>query len=202
MKFNTRELVTIAVFGVLWGIVEISLGTLLKSFRVPMSGVILGSIGLGIALIGRLFVPRKGSTFFVGVIACILKLFSLGGVIIGPMIGILSEALIAESVLSLGGKPRRALFILAGALGVLWTFAQPFVTNPLLYGRSVMITWLNMLDQGSRLLGLNNDAILLIMLGLIAIHLALGGLAGLLAWGVGRQLQVRMGRSPAELPQS
>jgi len=202
MKFNTRELVTIAVFGVLWGIVEISLGTLLKSFRVPLSGAVLGAIGLAIALIGRLFVPRKGSTFFIGVIACLLKLFSLGGVIIGPMIGILSEALIAELVLSLGGKPRRALFVLAGALGVLWTFAQPFVTNPLLYGRSVMITWLNMLDQGSRLLGLGGDAVLLIALGLIAIHIALGGLAGWFAWSVGRQLQVRMGKTPAELLQS
>ena len=201
MKFNTRELVTMAVFGVLWGIVEISLGSLLKSFRIPLSGAVLGAIGLTIAMIGRLFVSRKGSTFFIGVIACILKLFSLGGVIIGPMIGILSEALIAELVLSLGGKPRRFLFVLAGALGVLWTIVQPFITNLLLYGRSVMITWLNMLDQGSRLLGLRDDAVLLIMLGLMGIHLILGGMAGWFAWSINRQLQTRMGRTPTEFVQ-
>ena len=201
MKFNTRELVTIAVFGVLWGIVEISLGSLLKSFRIPLSGAVLGAIGLTIAMIGRLFVSRKGSTFFIGVIACILKLFSLGGVIIGPMIGILSEALIAELVLSLGGKPRRLLFVLAGALGVLWTIVQPFITNPLLYGRSVMITWLNMLDQGSRLLGLRDNAVLLIILGLMGTHLILGGMAGWFAWSINRQLQTRMGRTPTEFVQ-
>jgi hypothetical protein len=198
MKFNTRELVTIAVFGVLWGVVEISLGTVLKSLKVPMSGAVLAAIGLSIAMIGRLFVPRKGSTFFIGTIACILKLFSLGGVIIGPMVGIISEAIIAELVLTLGGKPRQAIFIIAGGLGVLWTFMQPFVTNPLLFGRSL---WLNMLDQGSRLLGLGSDAVLLIVLAMIAIHLVLGGLTGLFAWNAGHQLQARMGRAAPEAPQ-
>lgn len=201
MKFNARELATIAVFGVLWGIVEISLGSLLKSFRIPLSGAVLGAIGLTIAMIGRLFVPRKGSTFFIGVIACILKLFSLGGVIIGPIIGIINEALIAELALSLGGKPRQILFVLAGGLGVLCTILTPFITNPLLYGRSVMITWLNILDQGSRLLGLRDDAVLLIMLGFMSIHLILGGMAGWFAWSIGRQLQVRIERTSVEVIQ-
>jgi len=199
MKFNTRELATLAVFGVLWGIVEISLGTALKSLRVPLSGAILGAIGLGIALIGRLFVPRRGSTLFIGVIACLLKLFSLGGVVIGPMIGILSEAIIAELALSLSGKPRRLAFMFAGGLGVAWCFAQPFVTNPLLFGRSLMTTWVTMLEQGGRLLGLGSEAALLIVLSMLAIHLALGILVGWFAWDVGGQLQTRMGKSPANV---
>jgi hypothetical protein len=201
MKFNTRDLVTIAVFGVLWGIVEISLGTLLKSFRVPLSGAVLGAIGLTIALIGRLFVPRRGSTLFVGTIACLMKLFSLGGVIIGPMIGILGEAIIAELVLSMGGKPRRGLFILAAGFGELWSRLQPFVTNPLLFGGSLMISWLNMIDQGSRLLRLGDNAVLLIVLGLIAIHLAMGGVSGWFAWSAGRHLLIRMGRASSEVLQ-
>ncbi|MCA9947909.1 MAG: hypothetical protein KC449_30715, partial [Anaerolineales bacterium] len=64
MKLSTRELVTIAVFGTLWGIVEISLGTVLKSLNVPLSGVVLAAIGLTVALVGRLFVPRRGATLF------------------------------------------------------------------------------------------------------------------------------------------
>ena len=202
MKFNTRELATLAVFGVLWGIVEISLGTVLKSLRIPLSGAVLGTIGLGIALIGRLFVPRRGSTLFIGVIACLLKLFSLGGVVIGPMIGILSEAIIAEMVLSLSNKPRRLAFMLAGGLGVAWTFVQPFVTNPLLFGRSLMMTWVTILEQGGRLLGLGSEAAFLIVISMLAIHLALGGLMGWFAWDVGRQLQTRMGKSPANAIQT
>jgi len=202
MKFSTRELVTMAVFGVLWGIVEISLGTVLKSFNIPLSGVVLAAIGMAIALTGRLFVPRKGSTLFIGVIALILKLFSLGGVIIGPMIAILSEALIAELVLSLSGNPSRFGFILAGGLSVLWSLSQPFITNPLLFGRSVLVVWLNLLDQGSRLFGLSTEVTWAIILIMAAIHLVIGGLAGLFAWEVGKQLQARMGKTPVKSAQS
>lgn len=194
MKFTTRELVTLAVFGVLWGIVEMSLGTVLKSLNVPFSGAVLGGAGLMIALIGRLFVPRRGSTLFIGVVAMILKLFSLGGVVIGPMVAIIAEALIAEAVLSLGGAPRRAIFVLAGALGVSWSLVQPFVTNPLLFGRSIVTVWLNMIDQGSRYLGISSDAVFIIVILMAAVYLIVGAVAGWFAWSVGQQLQKRLGR--------
>lgn len=192
MKLSTRELVIVAVFGTLWGLVEMSLGTVLKSLNIPMSGLVLSAIGLTIALIGRIFVPKRGSTLFIGVIAMLLKLFSLGGVVIGPMIGIVGEALVAELVLSLGGKPQRTLFVLAGAIATLWPLLQPFTTGPLLFGKSLFTTWLNLLDVGSRLLGIETSAIFVILIGLVLIHLAIGSVAGLIAWISGQQLQVRM----------
>ena len=195
MKLSTRELVTIAVFGTLWGIVEISLGTVLKSLNVPLSGVVLAAIGLTVALVGRLFVPRRGATLFIGIIAMILKLFSLGGVLIGPMVGIFTEALVAELVLSLGGSPRRWLFVVAGACGVLWTLLQPFVTGPLLFGRTLFVVWLDLVDMGSRFLGVNSSVVLWGVLALVAIYLLIGGVAGWLSWDVGRHLQVRLGKS-------
>jgi hypothetical protein len=198
MKFSTRELATIAVFGTLWGISEITLGSVLKSLNIPFSGAVLGAIGLTIALVGRVFVPKKGSTLFVGVIAMLLKLFSLGGVIIGPMVGIFSEALVAEIVLSLSGRPRRFSFLLAGALGVTWTLVQPFVTGPLLFGRSLFVVWLDLLDIGSRFLGLGENAALWIVVALLAIYLFIGGVAGWLGWEVAGQLQTRLGRSQVE----
>ncbi len=202
MKFTTRELVTIAVFGTLWGIVEMSLGTVLKSLNVPLSGVVLSAIGLTIALVGRVFVPRRGSTLFLGVIATLLKLFSLGGVILGPMIGILSEALVAEVVLSAMGKPRRLSLLVAGAAGVLCPMVQPFITNPLLFGRTLFTVWLDLLDLGSRVFGFDTGAVVWIVLTLAAVHLAIGAVAGWLAWDVGRRLQVRLGSSRVEVTQA
>ncbi|MCJ7569507.1 MAG: hypothetical protein MUO58_18520 [Anaerolineales bacterium] len=202
MKRTTRELVTIAVFGTLWGIVEISLGTVLKSLNVPMSGVVLSAIGLMIAMIGRVFVPRRGSTLFIGVIAMLLKLFSLGGVIIAPMIAIFTEALIAEIVLSLFKRPGRVAFLVAGGLGVLWVLVHPFIANPLLYGRTVFIVWLDLVDRGSRLLGLDASAAVGILLVMVGIHIAIGALAGWLAWDVGRQLQGRLGKASVPSPNS
>jgi hypothetical protein len=198
MKLSTRELATIAVFGTLWGISEITLGSVLKSLNIPFSGAVLAAIGLTIALVGRVFVPQKGSTLFIGVIAMLLKLFSLGGVIIGPMVGIFSEALVAEIVLSLMGKPRRFGFLWAGALGVVWTLLQPFVTGPLLFGRSLFVVWLDLLDTGSRLLGLSGSAVLWIVAAMLAVYAFIGCVAGWLSWEMAGQLQSRLGRSQAE----
>jgi len=198
VKLSTRELATIAVFGTLWGISEITLGSVLKSLNVPFSGAVLAAIGLMIALVGRTFVPKKGSTLFVGVIAMLLKLFSLGGVIIGPMVGIFSEALVAEIVLSLSGDSRRFTFLLAGALGVVWTLLQPFVTGPLLFGRSLFVVWLDLLDTGSRLLGLSGSAVLWIVVAMLAIYLFIGCVAGWLSWEVAGQVQNRLGRPRIE----
>lgn len=194
MKRSTRELATLAVFGALWGLSEVSLGSVLKTLNIPLSGVILSAIGLTIALVGRVFVPKRGSTLFIGVIAMFLKLFSLGGVIIGPMVGIITEAIVAEIVLTLGGKPRRSIFILAGALGVAWVLAQPFVTGPLLFGRTVFTVWLDLLDMGSRLLGLQPAAGVWILLAFLAIYLVVGGIIGWFSWDIARLLQIRLGR--------
>lgn len=202
MKLSTRELATLAVFGALWGLVEASLGSVLKSLNIPLSGVFLAAIGLIIALVGRVFVPKRGSTLFIGVLATLIKLFSLGGVIIGPMVGILTEAILAEIVLSLAGKPRRPALVLAGALGVAWVMLQPFVTGPLLFGRTAFVVWLDLLDRGSQMLGLDVTAAFWIVLALLAIHLAIGGLAGWFSWDIARLLQARQGRAAPQATES
>lgn len=196
MRLSTRELIILTVFGTLWGAGEITLGSLLHLLNVPMSGPLLAAAGLAIALIGRLFVPRRGATIYIGSVAMLLKLFSIGSVVLGPMIGIMAEALIAEIVLTLFGQPRRLSFILAGALGVLWTLVQPFFTGVLFFGRDVFVIWLDMLDQGSRLFGLDVTAVLWIVLALSAVYLLIGIAAGWLAWRAGGALKARFARAP------
>lgn len=193
MKFSTRELVTIAVFGALWGAVEITMGTVLKALHLPFNGAILAAIGLTVLLAGRLFVPRRGATIFTGLIAMLIKLFSIGGVVLGPMIGILAEALLAEIVLSALGRPRRLSFLLAAVLGVLWTILQPFITGALLFGRDTVEVWLALINDGGRILGLQSNAALWIMLFLAAFHILLGVLSGALAWSTAHRLTTRLG---------
>lgn len=198
MKFTTRDLVTVAIFGALWGLVEMSVGTALKALHIPMSGMLLATVGITLALIGRAFVPRRGSTLFIGLIAAFIKLFSANNVLIGPMVGITAEALVVEIVLSIApqtAKPRRGLFILAGAMGVLWVLIHPFVTNPLLFGRSLLVVWYDMLDTGTRLLGLGDNAPILILAALAALHLAAGVFAGWLGYSISNMLQTRLGRA-------
>lgn len=196
MKLATRQLVTLAVFGALWGAVEISLGSLLKALNLPLSGAVLAAIGLMIAFIARLFVPRRGTTLFVGVIAMVLKLFSIGSIIIGPMIAILAEALLAELVLSLFSQPRLPAFLLAGAVGVLWVLVQPFVTGLLIFGRDLFTIWLDLLDVGQRLFGFGAGAAVWIVIVLALVHILIGMFSGWLARGVAKLLLTRLPNLP------
>jgi ABC-type thiamin/hydroxymethylpyrimidine transport system permease subunit len=193
MKFTTRQLVTMAVFGALWGVVEISLGSVLHAIKIPLTGLALTAIGLMVALIGRLFVPKRGSTFFIGVIATVLKLFSIGNIVIGPMIAILAEALVAELILDIFTKPTRLAFMLAVAGGALWTLIQPFVTGLLIFGRGLLSIWLDTIDLGSRLFGLSSQAVLWIVVGLVLLYLAVGAFSGWLAWKLGQLVVARLG---------
>ncbi|MGM0385759.1 MAG: hypothetical protein ACQERF_07250 [Actinomycetota bacterium] len=194
MKFSTRELATLAVFGALWGLVEITLGAVIKTLNIPLSSLILVSIGLAVALVGRVYVPRRGSTLFIGVIAMLLKLFSVGGVVLGPMVAILFEALIAELVLSSMGRPRRTSFVVAGAAGVAWLLVHPFLTGLLFFGRSLFVVWQDLLDLGNRVLGLDPSAAVWIVLALAIIHLAIGAVVGWVSWDLARTLKKRTGR--------
>jgi hypothetical protein len=191
MKFTTRQLVTLAVFGALWGAIEISLGSVLHALKLPMLGAFLASAGILVALVGRLYVPVRGSTLFIGVIAMILKLFSIGSVVMGPMLAILIEALLAELVLSAFPQPSRLAFLLAGAAAVLWTLVHPFFTGWLLFGRDLFIVWLDLIDEGRRVLGLRQQAVGMVVGLVVAARALLGLLAGWLAWDTGRLLKKR-----------
>jgi hypothetical protein len=194
VTFSTRELATLAVFGALWGLSEITLGAVIKTLNIPMTSVILVSIGMVVALVGRAYVPRRGSTLFIGVIAMLLKLFSIGGVVVGPMVAILFEALIAEIVLSAMGRPRRASFVLAGAAAVTWLLIHPFLTGLLFFGRSLFVVWQDLLDLGNRVLGLDPSAAVWIVLALVTIYSAVGAAVGWVSWDLARTLKKRTGR--------
>jgi hypothetical protein len=128
------------------------------------------------------------------VIALVLKLFSLGGVIIGPMLGILAEALIAEIVLSIKSAPGLGNLMAAGTFGLMWVVVQPFVAGPLLFGRAILMVWLDFLDSARRVLGLGETSLVLVLGLYVLIHIAAGILAGVVSWNVGKQVRSRLGK--------
>lgn len=192
MRFTVRDLVYIGVFGALWGAVETTLGSALHVLNVPFSGVVLTGIGITIALIGRLFVPRIGSVLFIGLVTAFLKMLSLGGILLNPMIGIVAESLLAEVALTALGRPRRVSFVVAGGLATFWPFVHPFFTQGILAGRGIFTVYGWTLEKGAKILGLDPSAVVLVLAGLIGVHLLIGSIAGLLAWDAGRVVQARL----------
>jgi hypothetical protein len=197
--FTTRDWVYIAVFGALWGAIEITLGAYLHVIFPPLAdtflvGVILAGLGGLIALTGRHFVPHTGSVLMIGVVTALLKALSLGGVKIGPMVAILAESLLIEAGLLLTRRPTRWGFALAGALAVSWNFIHKFVMMRLLFGQRIYEVAVKMVTDGSALLGLDVRYSIAILVILLFIRLVIGAVAGWLAWDLGGAVRRRLAR--------
>ena len=197
--FTTRDWVYVAVFGALWGAIEITLGAYLHVIFPPLAdtflvGVIMAGLGCIIALTGRHFVPHTGSVLMIGVVTALLKALSLGGVKIGPMVAILAESLLMEGGLLVASQPSRWTFALAGALAVGWNFFHKFVMMRLLYGQGLTEVAVKMVKEGSAWLGLDVRYSIAILVVLFLIRLVVGAVAGWLAWDLGGAVRRRLAR--------
>jgi len=197
-RFTTRDLVYVAVFGALWGVLEITFGSYLHLIFPPVTtplvgvGTIMAAMGMVVALIGRLFVPRAGSVLMIGVVVAILKALSMGGVKLSAMIAIIIECLLAELGLLLARKPSRWGFMLAGCLAVLWTFFHKFFASYVFLGRGIYEVYLGVLKKGAQALGIEMGYALVIIVAYLLVRIVAGGLAGWLAWDLGKAVRARL----------
>jgi hypothetical protein len=185
----SRDSVFIAIFGALWGLVEITLGVLIKGMRLPMGGAILVSISSIIFLTGRFFIRRRGSILMMGAIAAILKVFSIGTVIAGPFVAILIESFIAESAISLLGINRFS-YVFTVCLLTLYTIIHPFIAQGIIFGENIYKIYLEIFQKIAGLLHIDIHYIGWIILSYAFIHLMLGAIAGWFAFS----LSVRVNR--------
>jgi hypothetical protein len=121
-----------------------------------------------------------------------LKALSIGGVKLSPMMAIIIESLLAELGLILARRPSRGGFMLAGCLAVLWTFLHKFFASYVFLGRGIYDVYLGMLKEGSQALGIGMGYALVIIIAFLLIRILVGGLAGWLAWELGKAVQARL----------
>lgn len=199
MKFSVRELVYVAIFGAIWGALEMTLGSYLHVIFPPLAetflvGLIMASLGVVVALIGRLFVPKTGSVLMIGIVAAILKMISIGGVKLGPLVAILAESVLMELGLLVVREPRQGAFIFAGALATTWNFFHKFIMMWLLFGQGIYEVYVGMVQQGASLLRIQANYALVIIGILLLARVGAGALAGFVAWDLGRVVRERLAR--------
>jgi hypothetical protein len=198
-SYTVRSWVTIGLFGALWAVIELTLGTYLHVIFPPqadtfLTGVVLGGIGVAIALTGRHFVPNSGSVLLIGVVTALLKLVSPGGARLGPFVAIIMESALMEAVLWISRTERRWAFVVGGALAVGWNLPHKFIMMRLLYGQGIVQVVTKMVREGSHMLGLDTAAALLILAVLLLVRLVVGAVGGWGAWGLGGAVARRLGR--------
>lgn len=180
-RLSTRDLVYIAVLAALWTGSENILGAQLHAMNIPFSGVPLAAVAIFLMVIGRSLVPKAGSTILMGTVVALLKILSIGGVVLSPMIGIFMEALLVELAMTALRSTQLASLI-GGMLAETWSFVHPFVIQPLLFGTQMLIIYEKTLAAGSRLLGVDPSNVILILLVVLLLHAVVGLVAGVVGW--------------------
>jgi hypothetical protein len=105
---TTRQLAIVAIFSSLWAAVEITIGTVLVMTKLPFRGAILTAIALGILIVVRRMIPRRGTALVMGVIVAVLRLL-----IGGPKVLAIAPAIVIE-----GALVEIAFLMIAGGIGV------------------------------------------------------------------------------------
>lgn len=179
----------VTAFGALWGTLEITLGAFLHTLRLPFVGVVLAAASAALLVAQRRLLPRRGLSLATGIVAALCKSLSPGGIILGPMIGITTEALLVE--LALLAAPRSLVAaLLAGAFCTLWATFQGLVTQYVVFGARLIELYLKALGLAGRWLGIPAGYgwwALALLVGIVALVGALGA-------GLGHRLGVDSAR--------
>ncbi len=195
MLKDARPWTYAALFGALWGCLELSLGTVLHLGDVPMKGALMGSLGIICLLCLRRLQPHVGICLTAGTVAVFLKVFTLGGFYPGPLIGIAGEALLVEFAFLLGGSSATSA-VAGGALAL--------AVNPL---QKVMMTWIvagpeavragvQMIQTAAEHLGVRGVDGITILVALSSVHAVIGAVVGAMAWALAGRVLRRLGRAP------
>ena len=137
-----------AVLGSLWAASEIVLGSFLHNAHLPFSGEFLTAIGIAILVAGHKLWPERGLLWRAGLVCAAMKSVSPSAVILGPMLAISAEGLLAEAGVRLLGA-NSAGYALAGGLAMCGTLAYKFLRLFMVYGPDTIkvylrgVEWLN-----------------------------------------------------------
>ena len=175
-----------ASFGALWGAFEALLGVFLHALQVPFTGLMLTSLGCLILTAQRRVAPWAGISLATGLIAGFCRAITPSTALLGPLIGIVTEALLVElAFLFLGRGMLGAVF--GGFLAALWSISQGLVMKVILYGAPVVELAISMTEKLLGWVGLTVSS------GIWAVATLFGliGLVGAVAGGIGSY----MGRS-------
>jgi nucleoside-triphosphatase THEP1 len=179
-----------AVVGSLWASFEIIIGSFLHNLRMPFAGTFLSFASVGLIIAFVQVWKNKGLIIFAGLIAALLKSMSPSAIILGPMIGIFSEALILEVFLLLLGRNLFG-YMIAGALAVLSALIHKIVSLLVTYGFDLVVIIDQLYKYLIRQLGMEQGNPELIIGIVMLAYMLLGVAAALLGYIAGIKVRVQ-----------
>ncbi len=175
-----------AVVGGLWASIEIIIGSFLHNARIPMAGSMLAFVGT-VLLIGfyQLW-PQRGLIIRAGLITAIMKSVSPSAFILGPMTGIMLEAILLELMILLFGNNLFGLMI-AGIASVSSALMHKLINLLIFYGFDLIKIYVNIVNFALKQFGLEEAEPVQILVVMLLFYAVFGGVAALLGYYIGKQ---------------
>jgi len=174
-----------AVLGGLWASVEIIIGSFFHNLRLPFAGTILAANATILVIAFYQMWPEKGLIWRAGLIAALMKSISPSAIILGPMIGIMSEALAIELFIRFFGNNLISLSI-AGALSVSSALIHKVVSLLILYGLNIVKIYVNIFHYFSKQLRIENADPWILVIIVVGVYLILGTISSFMGIKVGK----------------
>jgi hypothetical protein len=189
---DARAWTRAALIGSLWGALELSVGSVLHLSRLPLTGLVMAAIGLACLLTLRRISPVPGVCLVAGVVAVVVKVFGIGGLFPGPLIGIGVEALLVE--LAVSALPRGAAgAVVAGGLVFLWGPVQKLAMVRIVAGRDTIEAAVALAGRALAAVGLAGVGVGWAAGAIAALFAAAGGVVGWAAWRLAGRVAGRLG---------
>lgn len=185
-----------SVAGSMWAASEIVIGSFLHNLRVPFSGSILTAIGIILLISFSYKWKDKGLFWRAGLICALMKTLSPSAVIFGPMIAIISEALIIEMSVRLIGR-NVAGYITGAVIAMSWSLIQRILTLMLFYGTGILEVYSELADMAEKQTGIEADMAWLPIIIILIINAVAGIISALAGIRLGRQITERTGTETA-----
>ena len=175
-----------AVAGGLWASFEIIVGSLLHNLHIPFSGTLLATFSI-IWMISFLQIWNdSGLIWRAGLICGLMKSLSPSAVILGPMTGIMMEALFMDLLIYLVGRNILG-YILAGIAALLSTILHKLASLFILYGNDLVNIYINLFRFLQKQLGLEEGNPKDLILGIIALYILVGAAAAIAGYHLGKR---------------
>lgn len=172
--------------GSLWASVEIIIGSFFHNLRIPFAGTMLAMISVVIMVAFHRHWKERGLFWRAGIICALMKSISPSAILLGPMTGIMAEALLMEmAVRSLGGNIFG--YLLGGALALVSTLAHKIVNLLLIYGFDIVKVMVNFYEYAIRQISLPNLEPKMAVMLLSSGYAILGISAALFGFFIGRK---------------
>lgn len=176
-----------AIIGSIWAAVEIVAGTFLHNLRFPFAGTLLAASSVFLLVAFMQYWPERYIILRAGMICALMKSISPGAVILGPMVGIFTEALFLEVFRMLLGR-NPAAYIIGGALAVSWSLVQKVLTWLILYGFDIVHIAEALYDFLVKLSGLQHVEASYLILLVFSLYILTGAAAAVSGYWQGRKI--------------